>query len=207
MRAEPREQSVVDAVSVERELRRVGERGLFGIGERAVLEVEQSVAELLVRRAVPRSLRGVGAVSVLAAVEARDEGGHELLRPHRHGAGTRDRVEVREHRLEDLRTMRVDAEHVRHVAALLPDLGELRSDFGCDVVLGELAQTSQGYFSFSSSGLPFLMTSGSAGAASVVAAASTTSARAWVTPTTTRSGSSSTFTPSGSFRSETRWYS
>ncbi len=203
MRAEPREQRVVDGVRIERELLRVGERGFLRVAERAVLEIDERV-ELLVRRAVPRSLRGVRAVSILANVETRHERRHELLRPHRHGAGGRDRVEVRDHRREDLGTMRVDAEHVRHVAALLADLDELRADFGSDFVFGELAQTSQGDYSFSSSVFPFLMTSGSAGAASAVAATSATSARKCVTPTTTRSGSSRTFTPSGSFRSETR---
>jgi len=205
MRAEPREQCVVDGVGVEGELLRVRERGLLRVAERPVLEVDER-RELLVRRAVPRSLRGVRAVSILAAVEARDERGHELFRPHRDGAAVRDGVHVREHRLEDLGTMRVHAEHVRHVAALLADLDELRADLGGDLVLGELPQTRQDYFSFSSSVFPFLMTSGSAGAATAAASAvgSTTSARRCVTPTTTRSGSSSTFTPSGSLRSETR---
>ena len=69
MRAEPREQSVVDCVRVERELLRIGERSFLGVGERAVLEIEERV-ELLAGRAVPRSLRGVRAVSILAGVEA-----------------------------------------------------------------------------------------------------------------------------------------
>jgi len=203
MRAEPREQSVVDGVRVEGELLRVGERGLLGVAERTVLEVEER-GELLVRRAVPRSLRGVGARSILAGVEPRDERGHKLLRPHRHGAGVRDRAHVRDHRLEDLGTMGVDAVHVRHVAALLADLDKLRADLGSDFVFGELAQTSQGDYSFSSSTFPFLMTSGSVAAAASVVAAGSASARRCVTPTTTRSGSSRTFTPSGSLRSETR---
>ena len=69
MLAKPREQSVVDRVRVERELLRVRERRFLRIGERAVLEVEQR-GELFVRPAVPRSLRGVRAVSILAGVEA-----------------------------------------------------------------------------------------------------------------------------------------
>jgi len=205
MRAEPREQSVVDGVRVERKLLRVRERRFFRIRERAVLEVEQR-RELLVRPAVPRNLRGVRAVSILAVVQTRDERGHELFRPHRNAARVRDRVQVRDHRGEDLRTVGVDAEHVRHVAALLADVDELRADLGGDLVLAELPQARQDYFSFSSSVFPFLMTSGSAGVAVAAASAvgSTTSARRCVTPTTTRSRSSSTLTPSGSFRSETR---
>jgi hypothetical protein len=69
VRAEPREQRVVDGVRVERELFRIRQRRLLRVRERAVLEVEQR-RELLLRRAVPRSLRGVRAVSILAVIEA-----------------------------------------------------------------------------------------------------------------------------------------
>src|ERR1051326_345 len=61
------------------------------------------------------------------------------------------------------------------------------------------------FYSFSSSTFPFLMTSGSAGTAATPSAATgSASAFMWVTPTTTRSGSSSTLTPAGSSRSDTR---
>jgi hypothetical protein len=67
--AKPREQGVVDAVGVERQLLRIRERRLLRVGERAALEVEERL-EVLLRRAMPRSLRGVRAVSILAVVEA-----------------------------------------------------------------------------------------------------------------------------------------
>jgi hypothetical protein len=67
--AEPREERVADAVRVERQLLRVRERRLLRVAEGSVLEVDQRI-DLLVRRAVPRSLRGVRAVSILAVVDA-----------------------------------------------------------------------------------------------------------------------------------------
>jgi hypothetical protein len=67
--AKPREERVVDAIGVDGQLLRVCERRLFLLIERSALEIENRL-ELSVRRAVPRSLRGVGRVSIVATVQA-----------------------------------------------------------------------------------------------------------------------------------------
>ena len=69
MRAEPREQRVVDRVRIFGELLRVGQGRFLRVAERPALEVGER-RELLLRRTVPRSLRGVGTVSIFASVEA-----------------------------------------------------------------------------------------------------------------------------------------
>ena len=139
MLAQPGEQRVIDSMRVDRELLRVRERRLFFVVEWPALEVED-LLELRVRRSMPRSLRGVRRVSIVAAVQPRHERRDELLRPHRHRPRVRDRIHVRDHRFQDLGPMRVDAEHVRHVAARLADvriqlanvLGHLRFVESCD---------------------------------------------------------------------------
>ncbi len=68
MMPKTREQFLVDGVRVDRELLRVRERGPLGIGEAVILEVGQTL-QLLVGRSMPRSLRGVRAVSIFASVD------------------------------------------------------------------------------------------------------------------------------------------
>jgi hypothetical protein len=130
---EPREERVVDAMRIECELPGVRERGLLLLLERTALEFEQAL-ELLFGRTVPRSLRGMRARSVLASIDSRYQRRHELLRSHRDRARVRDRIHVRDHRLQDLRAVRVDAEHVRHVAALRADLRVELADLARDFV-------------------------------------------------------------------------
>ena len=67
---------------------------------------------------MPRSLRGVRAVSIVTGVDPGNERRHQLFGPHRDGAGVRNGVHVRGHRLKNLRPMRVDPEHVRNVPTL-----------------------------------------------------------------------------------------
>lgn len=94
--AQTLEHRIIDFMRVERELPRVRKRRFFFFVERSVLEIDQGL-QLLLRRPMTRSLRGVGAVSILAAVDARDERGHELLRADGDRAGVGDGVEVRQH--------------------------------------------------------------------------------------------------------------
>jgi len=56
--AEAREQRVVDAEGVDRQLLRVGQRCFLLLVERTALEIED-LLELRVGRPMPRSLRGV----------------------------------------------------------------------------------------------------------------------------------------------------
>jgi hypothetical protein len=58
MLAEPREHRVIDPMRVDGQLLRIRQCRLFLLIERAALEIE-NVLELCIRRAVPRSLRGV----------------------------------------------------------------------------------------------------------------------------------------------------
>src|SRR2546430_13305572 len=60
----------------------------------------------------PRRLRGMGAVSILATVETRDERGHQLLRPRRNRSRVRDRLQMGDHRLqEDRKSTRLNSSH------------------------------------------------------------------------------------------------
>ena len=58
MPAKAREQRVVDAEGVDRQLLRVGQRRFLLLVERTALEIE-NLLELRVGRSMPRSLRGV----------------------------------------------------------------------------------------------------------------------------------------------------
>jgi hypothetical protein len=137
--AQTREHRIVDFVRIERELLRIRQRRLFFLIERPVLEIEQRF-DLRFLRSVPRSLRSVRAVSVFASVDARDERRHELLGANGDRARVRDCVHVRHHRLEDLGPVRVDAEHVRHIAPLRSDPLKRLADIVSDLIFRELRQ-------------------------------------------------------------------
>lgn len=143
MPPEPCEELISDFVRIERELLCVRQGRFFGVGERPVFEVEQP-AELVVRRSVPRSLRGVGAVSIRADVHSRDERRHQLLRFHRHGSTVRHRVHVRDHRLQNLRSVCIDPEHVRNVAALRSDVEIQLSDVRRHFIFRESRKSRHG---------------------------------------------------------------
>jgi hypothetical protein len=80
VRAEAREQLIVHAVRIERQLLRVRQRRFLRFAERTILEVFER-GQVLLAGSEPRSLRGVRAVSIFAVVDPRDESRHELLRP------------------------------------------------------------------------------------------------------------------------------
>jgi len=69
---EPGEHCVIDRVGLDRELSRVSKSRLFRVAERTAIEFQQR-RELLLGGSMPRSLRGVRARSVFAAVDPRDE--------------------------------------------------------------------------------------------------------------------------------------
>jgi hypothetical protein len=140
MLPQPREQSIVDAERVDGQSPRVCERCFLRIRERAALEIEQRL-QLILTCSMPRSLRGVRAVSILAAVQARDERRDQLLRADRHRSGIRDGIHVSDHRLQDLGPVRVDAEHVRDVSARSTDLRVELLNVAGDLVFREAGQT------------------------------------------------------------------
>jgi hypothetical protein len=68
MRAQSGEQLLADLVRVERQLLCIRQRGLLGIAERSRFKIEEP-GQLFLGRPMPRSLRGVRAVSIFAAID------------------------------------------------------------------------------------------------------------------------------------------
>jgi hypothetical protein len=68
MRAQPREQTLADQMRIECQLLRVRQRCFLSFAERTILKIEKAL-QLFLGRTVPRSLRGMRAISILAPVD------------------------------------------------------------------------------------------------------------------------------------------